>query len=282
MGDRGGSGDLSGLDGKVALVTGGASGIGLATVERLSAEGAQVVVADIDSGGGKAAADKFGGRFAQLDVGDPLAWEAAVDETLSAFDGLDIAFLNAGIPTYPARREVTPGESVMQSFDIATLPDDAYRGILAVNVDGVVFGARAVVPAMERAGGGAIVATASVAGLIGFFPDPIYTLTKHAVVGLTRALAPTLAARKITFNCICPGVVDTNILGPDAGRLMSEHGIPIMQPSQIADAVVLAITGGATGEAFVCLPGRDHEKFVFKPIRGLGLEEGDLANLDKS
>lgn len=271
------------FDDKVALITGGSSGIGLATVERMRAEGAAVAVVDIDEAGGRAAADKFGGHFIRLDVSDANAWTAVVDETVSLYGGIDIAYLNAGLPTYPAQDNTDPAQgavgSLMQPFDIATLPDDAYRRVLGVNVDGVVFGARAVVPAMERRGGGAIVATASVAGLIGFSPDPIYTLTKHAVVGLTRALAPTLTARNITINCICPGIVDTNILGPNIGTVMRKAGVPIMEPSQIADAVVQAISSGATGEAFVCLPGKDHKKFIFNPIVGLGLDEGDLMDL---
>ncbi|MGE4609675.1 MAG: SDR family oxidoreductase [Myxococcota bacterium] len=267
------------FDDKVALITGGASGIGLATVERMRAEGAAVAVIDIDEAGGHAAADKFGAHFIRLDVSDAGAWAAVVDETVSLYGGLDIAYLNAGLSTYPAPEDTELGENIMQPFDIATLPDDAYRRILGVNVDGVVFGARAVVGAMERRGGGAIVATASVAGLIGFSADPIYTLTKHAVVGLTRALAPALASRNITMNCICPGIVDTNILGPNIGNIMRKAGIPIMDPSQIADAVAQAVASGATGEAFVCMPDKDHEKFVFNPISGLGLDEGDLIDL---
>jgi NAD(P)-dependent dehydrogenase (short-subunit alcohol dehydrogenase family) len=265
------------FDGKVALITGGASGIGLATVERMRDEGADVSVVDIDETGGRAAATKFGGHFIRLDVGDADSWAAVVDETVSRFGGLDIAYLNAGLTTYPAQDNSNLPDGVparlMQSFDIATLPDDAYRRILGVNVDGVVFGARAVVPAMEQRGGGAIVATASVAGLIGFSPDPIYTLTKHAVVGLTRALAPTLTSRNITMNCICPGVVDTKILGPNIGAIMRKAGGPIMEPSQIADAVAQAVSSGATGEAFVCLPGKDHEKFAFPSLSVLGSEE---------
>lgn len=271
------------FDEKVALITGGASGIGLATVERMRAEGAAVAVIDIDEAGGRAAADKFGGHFIRLDVSDAHAWSAVIDETVSRYGGIDIAYLNAGLSTYPAPDSTDLAEgataSLMQSFDIATLPDDVYRRILGVNVDGVVFGARAVVPAMEKRGGGAIVATASVAGLIGFSPDPIYTLTKHAVVGLTRALAPTLTSRNITMNCICPGIVDTQILGPRLGTVMRKAGIPIMDPSQIADAVAMAVSSGATGEAFVCMPGKDHEKFVFNPVTGLGLDEGDGVDL---
>jgi len=201
------------FDGKVALVTGAASGIGLATAERLSAEGAQVLLADIDEANGRPAAEKLGAEFARLDVGDPAEWAEVVAQLGARAGGLDIAYLNAGVTTYPATADG------LADFDIATLDDAAYRRILAVNLDGVVFGARAVAPALVARGGGAIVATASVAGLIGFAPDPIYTATKHAVVGLVRALAPGLRARGITINAICPAGVATAILGPGIERL---------------------------------------------------------------
>ena len=91
--------------------------------------------------------------------------------------------------------------------------DQIYRRAVGANVDGVVFGIRALVPALSDRGGGAIVATASLAGLIGFSPDPIYCLTKHAVVGLVRSLVPQLAERRITINAVCPSIVDTPMVG---------------------------------------------------------------------
>src|ERR671934_1503755 len=96
---------------------------------------------------------------------------------------------------------------VTQQPDITQLTEAQYRRIMGPNVDGVVFGARAVVPAIAARGGGAIVATASLAGLIAFAPDPIYTLTKHAVVGFVRSLAQPLESRGITINAVCPGIV---------------------------------------------------------------------------
>ena len=251
------------LEGKIALITGGASGIGQATAERCAAEGAAVTVADIDEANGQVVADKIGGVFARLDVSDAERWAEVVGELTAREGGIDLAYLNAGITTYPA---VSAG---IAPFDIATLDLDRYRLIMGVNLDGVVLGARAVVPALVERGGGAIVATASVAGLIGFAPDPIYTLTKHGVVGLVRALAGSLSARNITVNAICPGGVETNILGPDLGRRAREAGMPLMQPSQIADAVVQAATSGETGRAYVCLNDRDHQPYEFAPVEGL-------------
>jgi NAD(P)-dependent dehydrogenase (short-subunit alcohol dehydrogenase family) len=263
------------FDGKVGFVTGGASGIGRATVARLRAEGADVVLADIDEAAGKTVAAELGAEFIRLDVSDADAWKRAIEEATRRCGGLDIVFLNAGISTYPARERAENGEAP-GLFDLADLPDDAYRRILGVNVDGVVFGARAATPALVARGGGAIVATASVAGLIGFSPDPIYTATKHAVVGLVRALGPLLAPHNITVNAICPGIVDTNILGPEVASMLRENGLTVMDPSQIADAVVEAVTSGASGEAFVCLPNKDHERFRFNPVVGIGIDEADV------
>jgi NAD(P)-dependent dehydrogenase (short-subunit alcohol dehydrogenase family) len=254
------------FEGKVALVTGAASGIGLATAERLAAEGARVVVADIDRAGGEAAAAKVSGSFVRLDVGDPAAWGAAIARVRSEHGGLDIAHLNAGVTTYPPRSGAGDLASALTPFDITTVSDDAYRRIMGANVDGVVYGVRAVVPLMEARGGGAIVATASVAGLIAFAGDPIYTATKHAVVGLVRSLAPALAAKRISIHAICPGIVDTNILGPGTGEVLRRAGMPVIDPAEIAAAVVGAIESGTTGEAFVCLAGRPPARHAFTNV----------------
>ena len=256
------------LEGKIALITGAASGIGRATAERLAAEGASVVALDIDEANGKQVAEKIGGEFHAADVGDAGRWSEVVADVSARHGGIDIAYLNAGIPTHPP----TPNDpGLMAAFDMATLSDAAYRRIMSVNVDGVVFGARAVLPAMAARGGGAIVATASVAGLIAFAQDPIYTLTKHAVVGLTRSLAPLLAPQGITLNAICPGVVDTNILGPGTAQRARDAGIPVIAPEQIAEAVLKAVTSGETGGLWVCLAEQDSWRYEFRPIEGIGI-----------
>ena len=121
---------------------------------------------------------------------------------------------------------------------------------------------RAVTPAIERRGGGAIVATASLAGIIGFSPDPLYAATKHAVVGLVRSLASQLAAKRITINAVCPGVVDTPLVGPARARLR-EAGFPMIAPEEIAAAVVLRMTGVESGECVVCQAGREPAAHAF-------------------
>ncbi len=235
------------LDGTVALVTGAASGIGAATAARLAQEGAVVVVADVQTDAGEKVAADVGGRFVALDVTDSAAWQAAIDDILATEGRLDIAHLNAGVMT---------GEG-----DVRALTDEQLDRILGVNVRGVVYGARAAARAMTHGGG--IVATASVAGLIGWSADPIYTLSKHAVVGLVRALDPQLAALDISVNAVCPGIVDTAMLGSEMKAVLEGAGVPVIPPSQIADGVVTALQSGLTGTCFQCLPHRAAEPFEF-------------------
>jgi len=242
------------LDGKVALVTGAASGIGRATAERLAGEGARICAVDVDDRTGADVAAALGGHFVRADMGERTDVDRTFTECERELGGVDIAFLNAGI--------------AIGHPDLETLPDDEYRRIMRVNVDGVVFGVRAAIPALERRDGGAIVATASLAGLMPFPPDPIYDLTKHAVVGLIRSIAPTLAGRGITANTVNPGITDTKILGDDAKRMLTEAGFPLMPPAQIADAVLRIVTTGRTGECWVCQPGREPEPYDFHGVPG--------------
>jgi NAD(P)-dependent dehydrogenase (short-subunit alcohol dehydrogenase family) len=266
---------MAALHGKVALVTGAASGIGQATAERLASEGARICVVDLTDDAGRAVAESVDGVFHRADVGEPHEIDAAFATCERELGGVDIAFLNAGIAIGHA--------------DIETLPDDLYRLIMRVNVDGVVYGARAAARAMERRGGGAIVATSSLAGLIPFPPDPVYDLTKHAVVGFVRSIAPSLLAKGITANTVNPGMTDTKIMSEDARRMLREANFPIMPPSQIAEAVFRIVTSGRTGECWVCQPGREPEPYQFHDVPGPrtegargrvppGVREGTLDN----
>jgi NAD(P)-dependent dehydrogenase (short-subunit alcohol dehydrogenase family) len=208
---------------ETALVTGGASGIGAAIVERLEDDGTQVTVLDLAEG---------------FDVSDGAAWEAV--------GAVELACLNAGI--------VTGFE------DVRELSDDAYRRMVATNVDGVVFGVRRMAKVMSD--GGAIVVTASLAGLTTMATDPIYAGTKHFVVGFMRSVAPQLAERGIRINAVCPAIVDTPMLGAMRERVR-EAGIDLLTAEEIADAVLTAAHDGSTGQAWTCLPGRAPEKHEF-------------------
>ena len=245
---------MGGLDGKVALVTGAASGIGKATAELLAGEGARICVVDLTDDLGHDVARALDGFFVQADMGESRDVDDAFAACERELGGVDIAFLNAGIAI---------GHS-----ELETLTDDVYRRIMRVNVDGVVYGARAAIRAMDQRGGGAIVATSSLAGLMPFPPDPVYDLTKHAVVGLIRSIAPTLAAKGITANTVNPGITDTNILSADAKDLLTGAGFPIMPATQIAEAVLHIVTTGRTGECWVCQPGREPEPYDFHGVPG--------------
>jgi NAD(P)-dependent dehydrogenase (short-subunit alcohol dehydrogenase family) len=208
---------------ETALVTGGRSGIGAAIVERLERDGAEVRVLDLADG---------------FDVSDASAWEAV--------EPVQLACLNAGVGT---------GEG-----DMRELSDGVYRRILGTNVDGVVFGTRRMAQVMPE--GGAIVVTASLAGLTTMVTDPIYSGTKHFLVGFVRSVAPQLADRGIRINAVCPAIVDTPMLGSMRERVL-EAGVELIRPSEIADAVLTAARDGSTGECWTCLPGSPPERFRF-------------------
>lgn len=245
------------LDDRRAIVTGGASGIGKATAIAMAALGADVVVTDIDEAGGAAVAEQVGGSFAMLDVGDPSAW-ARVVATAGPFD---IAFLNAGIST-------NQGLPPTEGLSIASLTDEAYRRIMSINVDGVVFGTRAVLPGMVERGTGDIVATASVAGLVPVGMDPVYALTKHAVVGFVRSVAASLEGPDtpdVCISAICPGFTDTNIIGEHAREMIGSIGLEIMPTERIADVVTRSLDERISGAQWVVWPGVEPDTYEWNP-----------------
>jgi NAD(P)-dependent dehydrogenase (short-subunit alcohol dehydrogenase family) len=211
---------------RTALVTGGASGIGAAIVELLRNEGADVQPLDIADG---------------FDVSDAKEWDGVGE--------VELACLNAG---------VTTGEQ-----DVTRLSDDAYRRILGANLDGVVFGVRRLAAVMMP--GSAIVATASLAGLVPSPEDPIYTLTKHAVIGFVRSVAPQLEERGITINAIAPGFVETPLID---SAPFTAAGFPLLQPDAVAQAALIAARSGQTGQVWVVQPGRDPLEFRFPNVPG--------------
>ena len=193
-------GEAAELEGKVALVTGGASGLGRATCRALAGAGAKVLVVDLDAEGAAAVAPEVGGEPFTADVSRLEDNLGAVARAEELFGRLDLVYLNAG---------VSSGIGLDESFDV-----EQYRTVMGVNLDGVVFGTHAALPALERSGGGAIVATASLAGLTAVPFDPLYAANKHAVVGLARSLGPGLAEQGIRFNAVCPGFAESKIIEP--------------------------------------------------------------------
>ena len=240
------------LHGKVALVTGGGSGIGRLTAHKLTERGVDVVVADINGDAAEAVAGEIDGRCVVLDVADPASWRAGLDEVFGAEGRVDIAHLNAGI--------------AIGTTDIAALTDDEYRRVMGVNVDGVVFGTRALLPRMS--GGGSIVATASLGGLVPMPTDPIYSLGKHAVVAFVRSIAPLYSAQGITVNALCPGFADTPLVTEEFRALIRQMNVPILDANTVAATVVQIIDEGRTGEAWYVQPGRDPAPYEFRGVPG--------------
>ena len=248
------------LRGRVALVTGGASGIGRATAVRLAYEGMKVCVVDLNGDGASSVAEQCGGMAITADVSDQTAIEDAFARCVDALGRLDVAHLNAGV-------SLTPG-------DIADLDIENFRRSFAVNVDHVVFGTGAAVRAMRRTppdgGPRAVVATASMAGIDPFFPNPIYTSTKHAVVGFIRAIAPELAAEGIAAHVVCPGLTDTAQVPPERKDALVRVGMPFVEPERIADAVVAAIAAPLTmtGTCWIGNPDEPPRPWAFREVPG--------------
>jgi NAD(P)-dependent dehydrogenase (short-subunit alcohol dehydrogenase family) len=254
------------LDGRRALVTGGASGIGLATVRRFIDEGAGVAIVDVNEAAGKQASNDTGAEFVAANASDAGEVADAFRRAGDVLGGLDIAYMNAGVTIRP------PGRSeIGEIFDIAELTEDAYRRIMSINLDGVVYGVREAVKLMDGAGG-SILCTASIAGITSYAPDPIYALTKHGVVGLVRALGPTLAERGITINAICPGITATPLVGDQAIKMLEDANFPVIPPEGIAEACVVAITSGKTGQAWPVQAGRPSEPYEFHGVPGPRVE----------
>jgi NAD(P)-dependent dehydrogenase (short-subunit alcohol dehydrogenase family) len=245
------------LEGRVALVTGGAGGLGAATCDALAAAGAQVVVADVDEDGGRAVAERVGGAFVRTDVSDLEANRAAIAFAVERFGGLDLVHLNAGVAT---------GFGVGEDFD-----PERYRRAMSINLDGVVFGVHAALPVLRSRGGGAIVATASLAGLTGVPLDPLYAANKHGVVGLVRSLGPALAGEGIRVNAVCPGFAESAIVDP-IRDLLAEQGFKLIPAAAVADAVLTLFSGDMSGECWFVQPDREPAAFRFRNIPGPGKE----------
>jgi NAD(P)-dependent dehydrogenase (short-subunit alcohol dehydrogenase family) len=162
-----------------------------------------------------------------------------------------VVFLNAG---------TTGGQSGLGELDVPR-----YRAVLGVNVDHVVFGTCAAVPALRRAGGGTVVATASLAGLMPLPGDALYTLTKHAVVGYVRAAGVTLAEEGIRLCAVCPGFTDTPLIADQRDQF---GDFPMLVPDDIADAVDAILDRGVSGEVWYVQPGRDPAPYGFRGVPG--------------
>lgn len=223
------------LDGKRALVTGGAVGIGAAIVDAFLAEGARVLVTDVDAAGLDALSGNERLVTLRADVSSASDWDRAVGLARERFGGLDILVNNAGIEALGT---------------VEVVSEETWDRVMAINVKGVYLGVRAALPLL-RESRGAVVNMASIAGLTGAAGNAVYVASKHAIVGLTKALALDHAGDGIRVNAVCPGAVDTpmvervaRLMGRgdvEAGYQMLRTMAPLgrlIEPAEVAVVVV--------------------------------------------
>jgi NAD(P)-dependent dehydrogenase (short-subunit alcohol dehydrogenase family) len=279
------------LEGKVAVITGAASGIGRGTVDLFVREGARVIAADIqDDKGTRIEEDHKGrARYVRCDVNQEGDIAAAVAAATKHFGKLDCIFNNAG------------QGGARDGADSVTA--EGFDSVMHLHVRAALFGMKYAVPAMRAAGGGSIISTASVAGLQAGFGPVLYSIAKAAIVHMTKVTAPPLAESKIRVNCICPGLIATNIFAQGLGipsqiaetRLnaiaeSAKNSQPIPRgglPRDIAEAALYLASDGSdfvTGQALVVDggitlgPTGASQLSVFAPIvQALGIDAETLA-----
>ncbi len=225
------------IRGKAGVITGGGSGIGRATAERLAREGAAVVVADLDQAGGNETVKRIedaGGKavFVHADVVKIEDARRMLNTAITKFGRLDILHNNAGIgvgaPGFP------------------DAPPERWHLVVEIDLQAVILGTGLAAPLMQKNGGGVIINTASMAGLYPHRQDAVYGAAKGGVVNFTHSLASWEAERKIRVNCICPGIVDTPLVRKgleQAEKFGIKSWLPskMIQPEEIADAIVTLV-----------------------------------------
>lgn len=253
--------DTTPAPGSVALITGGTGGFGRALATKLRALDVTVVLADLDSERNRKVAADLGAQFAVLDVTDRAANEAVVAQIEAEHGRLDAAYLNAGI-------------SAAKSDD--ALDMDEFMKVVAIDLFGVVYGVEAARPAIKRAGGGAMVVTASLAGLSPMAGDPGYSVAKGGAIAFVRSMAPRLDREGITISAICPGFADTAIIDRIRDQFTAAN-FPVLTAEEVADAMVMAWTSAEPGAAYVIQPGVGTVPYKFKGVPAARTESGEAA-----
>jgi len=225
------------VDGKVAIVTGAASGLGAADARLLAAEGASVVMTDINAAAGEELAHELGAWFFEQDVSEDNTWKRLVAETVERYGGLDVLVNNAGIAIIADIEKTTP---------------EIWRRTLAVHLDGTFFGCHHALPAMANSGGGSIINMSSTAALVGIAPYLAYSAAKGGIRSMTKAIAAYCRSRGngVRCNSVHPGSIDTPMVhaalaglggpSPDGPRFPEEvrKGMGIGEPSDVAQLVL--------------------------------------------
>jgi NAD(P)-dependent dehydrogenase (short-subunit alcohol dehydrogenase family) len=226
------------LANKVALITGGATGIGRAIALRFAQEGAQVVVADINDDEGQQSAAEANGTFVHCDTAQAAQAQAAVAQAVATYGGLDIL--------------VNCAAHLGGMHDVATMPESEWRTVLSVTLDGVFYCSKYAVPAMLARGGGSIIHIASVEGMMGVAGHAAYVTGKSALFGLTRSMAIDYGPHNIRVNAISPGIIDSG--RPDIQRYKQDpaimqfwHDMTVLkrlgQPEEVAATALFLASG---------------------------------------
>ena len=222
------------------IITGAASGIGAAVTRAAADAGANVLALDVDQNLGQKIATETGAIFRACDISDPEAWASLMqylDDHKSDLGAPTHIHLNAGV-------QIAPPTAPMSDYQFEAMTLKGYRRMMGVNVDGVVFGLQALLPNLGP--GAAIVVTASLAGITPYPVDPLYAMSKHAVVGLVRSLGPTLSKRGISIHAFCPGGIDTAII-PHEQRVSEAS---FMRPEHIATEILSLMHETETGKSW--------------------------------
>ena len=235
------------LEGKVALITGGAAGIGKATAKRFLEEGAQVIICDVQRDAGQAAVQQLGPNlsFCQVDVTDRDAVQVWADDAVAKFGRIDVLVNNAGILADATLAKVKDGELVKQ------MAEADFDRVIAVNLKGVFNCTQAVAPHMIRQGGGVILSASSVVGLDGNFGQTNYVATKAGVVGMSKVWARELGRHNIRVNVVAPGLITTEILSSMPEKVLEamRARIPLGrmgQPREVANAYLFLASDEAS------------------------------------
>jgi len=250
------------VENKSVLVTGGAQGIGEGVARHLAELGARVTIADIDQELGERVAADIGAEFISTDVSDYESNLAAVAAATHRFGSVDIAILNAGVISNIA---------MGAQFDPVR-----YRRAMGINLDGVVYGINAVLPAMIAAGGGDIIVTASMAGIAPTPLDPVYAANKTGVVGLVRSFGLASLHDHIRTNAVCPAFADTGLVAPIRTGL-ADAGVPLLSVDTVVQTYMSVLESGESGQCWFVQPGRPSEPFSFRGAPGPRLADGGIA-----